>query len=379
MYETRLFLEVIRQKRNSKIMYAFKTRITLIILFQIVVIAAFPQDSLNPTKQKKLIISGYVDTYYSYDFNKPTDKLRPPFLYNFKNHDELNANLVLLKAAYDGKKIRANLAVMTGNYAKNNLAAEPEFFRYIYEANVGYKFSEKISVDAGIFPSHIGCESAIAKDNWNLSRSLLAENSPYYETGIKFNYKPNDKWTFSLFGLQGWQNIKDYNSSKALGTQIVFTPNEKLIFNSSSFIGNEKPDSAKQVRLFHNFHFTYHISSKLKTLFMLDLGAERKVDRSEYNKWMGTAMLLQYSFAKKFAMAVRTEFYRDKNGVIISNYLPSKFETTGLAFNLDYHPTKNFVIRAEMRSLHSKNKIFVRNNEAVQSNFSLLGSAAFYF
>jgi len=337
------------------------------------------QDSIGNEKKSNLMISGYVDIYYQYDFNKPADKLRPPFLYNFKRHNEINTNLTLLKALYDRKKIRANIGVMVGNYAKYNLAAEPEFFRYIYEANIGYKFSEKVSVDAGIFPSHIGCESAIAKDNWNLSRSILAESSPYYETGIKFNYTPNEQWSFSLFVLQGWQNIKDYNSSKALGTQIVFTPSEKIIFNSSSFIGNEKPDSAKQVRLFHNFHFTYHISPKLKTLFMLDLGAERKIDKEGYNKWMGTALLLQYSFSKKFVAATRAEFYSDKNGVIISNYPPSQFETTGLTFNLDFHPTKNFVIRAEMRSLHSKNKIYTRNNIAVQSNFSLLTSAAFYF
>lgn len=337
------------------------------------------QDSIANEKKSSLIISGYADIYYQYDFNNPVDKLRPPFLYNFKRHNEINTNLILLKASYGGKKLRANIGVMAGNYAKYNLAAEPEFFRYIYEANIGYKFSEKVSLDAGILPSHIGCESAIAKDNWNLSRSILAENSPYYETGLKLNYKPNDQWTFSLLGLQGWQNIKDHNSSKALGTQIVFTPNEKVIFNSSSFIGNEKPDSAKQVRFFHNFHFTYHISSKLKTLFMLDLGAEKKIDKDGYNKWMGTALLLQYCFAKKFAVGVRAEFYRDKNGVIISNYLPAQFETTGLAFNLDFHPTKNFVIRSEIRSLHSTAKIFTRNNTLVQSNFSLLTSAAFYF
>jgi hypothetical protein len=62
------------------------------------------------------------------------------------------------------------------------------------------------------------------------------------------------------------------------------------------------------------FHFTYHISPKLKTLFMLDLGAERKIDKEGYNKWMGTALLLQYSFSKKFVAAARTEFYSDKMG-----------------------------------------------------------------
>ena len=348
-------------------------------LFLLHSFSSYAQDSVGNEKKSSLTISGYADVYYQYDFNKPVDKLRPPFLYNFKRHNEVNTNLMLLKAAYNVKKFRANLGVMTGNYARYNLAAEPEFFRYIYEANIAYKFSEKISVDAGILPSHIGCESAIAKDNWNLSRSILAENSPYYETGIKLNYKPNDQWTFSLLGLQGWQNIKDHNSSKALGTQIIFTPNEKLSFNSSSFIGNEKPDSAKQLRLFHNFYFTYHISSKLKTIFVLDLGAERKIEKDGYSNWIGTAILLQYSFAKQFAAAARGEFYRDKNGAIVSNYVPAKFETTGLAFNLDYHPLKYMVIRGEIRYLQAKDEIFQRNNMAVQSNFSILGSAAFYF
>jgi len=353
-----------------------------IIIFSLLMvsgIAVSAQDSSANKKKPGLNISGYADIYYQYDFNKPNDKLRPPFLYNFKRHNEINTNLILLKASYDGKKFRTNLGLMTGNYAKYNLAAEPEFFRYIYEANVGYKFSGKVSVDAGILPSHIGSESAIAKDNWNLSRSILAENSPYYETGLKLNYSPNDQWTFAFLALQGWQNIKDLNSSKSFGTQIVFVPNDKLSFNSSSFVGNEKTDSAKQVRLYHNFYFTFHISSKLKTLFILDLGAERKVDKDGYNNWMGTALLLQYSFAKKFAVGARGEFYKDKKGVIISNYLPAKFETTGLAFNLDYHPVKYMVIREEIRYLHAKDKIFERNNSPVQSNFSILGSAAFYF
>lgn len=352
---------------------------TFCFLFLLFSLPSSAQDSVTIEKKANLIISGYADTYYQYDFNEPADKLRPPFLYNFKRHNEVNTNLILLKAAYDARKFRANLGVMTGNYARYNLAAEPKFFRYIYEANLGYKISDKISADAGIFPSHIGSESAIAKDNWNLSRSILAENSPYYETGIKLNYKPNDQWTFSLLGLQGWQNIKDHNSSKSFGTQIVFTPNEKLSLNSSSFIGNERPDSAKQLRLFHNFYFTYHISSKLKTLFFLDLGAERKIEKDGYNNWMGAAILLQYSFAKNLAAGARGEFYKDKNGVIVSNYVPAKFETTGLAFNLDYHPLKHMVIRGEIRYLMAKDEIFQRNNMPVQSNFSILGSAAFYF
>ena len=339
----------------------------------------YGQDSALAEKKSKIKLLAYADAYYQYDFNKAADKLRPAFLYNFKKHDQLDVNLALVKASIEINKFRANIGIMAGNYAKFNLAAEPEFFRYVYEANIGYQLSDKISIDLGILPSHIGCESAMAKDNWNLSRSMLAENSPYYETGIKLNYKANDTWMFSLLVLQGWQNIKDHNSSKAAGTQIVFTPNENMIFNSSSFIGNERPDSAKQLRLFNNFHFTYKISEKLKTLFMLDLGMEKKIDKTGYNKWMGTALLLQYSFTKKLAIGARGELYKDKAGVVISNYLPAKFETMGIALNLDYQPIKSFVIRGEIRSLHATDKIFIRDNEPRQSNFSILTSVAVFF
>ena len=337
------------------------------------------QDTALENSKSKFIFAGYADLYYQYDFNKPSDKLRPPFLYNFKKHDELNVNLALLKGTFESKKFRASLGIMAGNYSEFNLAAEPALLRHIYEANIGYNLSSRFSIEAGIFPSHIGCESAIAKDNWNLSRSLLAENSPYYETGIKFNFNPNEKWSTSFIILNGWQNIKDYNSSKAIGTQVVFKPDEKWIFNSSTFIGNEKPKSSKQLRLFHNLHITCNISDKFKTLFMLDLGAEKKVDGRGYNNWMGTALLTQYSFSKKLTAAGRIELYKDRNGVIVSNYPPPGFRTTGIAVNVDYHPTKNIVLRTEARSLNASENIFERNTHRVKSNFALLTVAAFYF
>jgi hypothetical protein len=337
------------------------------------------QDTAAENKKSRLMISGYADIYYQYDFNKPADNLRPPFIYNFKKHDEVRINLALLKASFQGKKLMANLGVMAGNYAKYNLAAEPEFFQYIYEANLGYKFSEKFSADAGIFPSHLGCESAVAKDNWNLSRSLLAESSPYYETGVRFSYRPNNKWTVSLLALNGWQHIKDNNLSKAIGTQVVFNPNEKLSFNSCAFIGNEKPDSARQTRLFHDLYINYTISSKFRAIFQVDLGAERKADKSGYDSWLGTAVLLQYYFSKKFAAAGRVEFFQDKEGIIVPNYLPEQFKTSGFALGLDYFPYKFMSLRTEARLLNSAEKIFSNNNMPVQSNFSLLGVISFWF
>ena len=170
-------------------------------------------DSLETTSAEEedsnpLTISGYLETYYSYDFGKPENHMKPAFLYSFSRHNEVNLNFGYIKLAYNKSNVRGNLALMTGVYANTNLAAEPGVLKNIYEANAGIKISKSknIWLDAGIFSSHIGFESAIGKDCWNLTRSLLAENSPYYESGVKISYNSNnEKWM--LRGGDTWVRL----------------------------------------------------------------------------------------------------------------------------------------------------------------------------
>ncbi|OQW43057.1 MAG: hypothetical protein A4S08_10190 [Proteobacteria bacterium SG_bin4] len=70
-----------------------------------------------------------------------------------------------------------------------NYAAEPGILGNLYEGNVGLKLSgsNNLWLDIGVFPSHIGFESAVGKDNWTLTRSLVAENTPYFESGAKIS------------------------------------------------------------------------------------------------------------------------------------------------------------------------------------------------
>jgi hypothetical protein len=138
----------------------------------------FLSKGLAQTNNSTITWSGYVDAYYAYDFNQPDDHLRPSFLYNHNRHNEFNINLAYIKGAYSSNRTRANLAIMAGTYAQYNMAESP-LLQHIFEANVGIKLSQKhdIWLDAGILPSHIGFESAVSKDCWTLTRSILAENS----------------------------------------------------------------------------------------------------------------------------------------------------------------------------------------------------------
>jgi hypothetical protein len=268
---------------------------------------------------------------------------------------------------------------MAGNYADYNYAAEPKFYRYINEANISFRFSSKLNIEAGILPSHIGIESAIAKNNWHLSRSLLAENSPYFETGIKLNYSPNDKWAISAMVLQGWQNIKDNNKAKAFGTQVQFKPSTKTLINYSTFFGNEATGNQKAFRTFHNFYLSHTLSNKWNTAFLFDFGTQQKLIGNSANTWIGVSYFLQHKWNNTWQAAGRVEYYQDKKGVIISNYLPKAFSNTGYSINIDYSPFSFMMARLEGRYFKSPQQIFLSNGVATQKNTSILAGLSFFF
>lgn len=123
------------------------------------------QSSDSLKTENKVTFSAYAELFYTYDFNEPGNHVRQHFLYSYNRHNEINLNLGLVKANYQSENIRANLALMAGTYAQDNMAAEQDALRYVNEANVGIRISENknLWIDAGIMPSHIGWEKCYRK------------------------------------------------------------------------------------------------------------------------------------------------------------------------------------------------------------------------
>lgn len=357
-----------------------KTLFTTFLL--LIATSGFAQtDSL---KKNPLSFGGYVETYYSYDFNTPADHNRP-IIYSHNRHNEFALNLGLLQAEYETDKVRANLGIMVGTYPNANLAEEPGVLKNIFEANAGVKISNKknLWVDAGIFPSHIGWESAIGSICPTLTRSMAAENSPYYESGAKISYtSDNDKWYMSGLFLNGWQKIQriDGNNTPAFGHQLTFMPNDKVSINSSSFIGNVYPDINRRQRYFHDLYSTIQLSKQTTLTAAFDIGAEQKFKGSKsYNSWYTAALILQIKADEKNGISLRGEYYSDENEVLVATGTANGFKTWGYSANYDRVITENFMWRIEARGFTGKDKTFVKNGNAVNNNFALTTSLAISF
>ncbi len=329
----------------------------------------------DTTQNTQLSISGYLEAYYLRDFNNPIGNTRPGFVYSHNRTNEVNINLALLKAAYETTNTRATLALGVGTYMNANYSVEPGVLKNIYEANAGVRISKKhnLWIDAGIFSSHLGFESAIGKDNWTVTRSIFADNSPYFETGAKISYtSASGKLFLSGLVLNGWQRIQrvDGSSLPAFGHQLVYKPTDKWTINSGSFIGSDKADSVRQMRYFHNLYAIYQMNEKLGVTLGFDIGTEQKAKGSStYNVWYTPVLIARYATTEKFSLTARGEYYNDKHGVIVSTGTVQGFQTFGYSLNADYAILPNVLWRTELRNLTNKDAIFLdRSNKLLRNS-----------
>ena len=193
---------------------------------------------------------------------------------------------------------------------------------------------------------------ALSKDCWTLTRSLLAENSPYYLAGAKLTYNTsNGKWTLLGSVLNGWQRVAKLPgySGPSVSTQVQYRPSPKLTLNWSTFIGSDRPDSLSQGRFFNNFYAIINPTGKFGLTLGFDIGSDRKpviADRrvgSGSYVWYSPVVIARLATSDKSYLAGRIEYYDDKMGLIIGTSTPNGFQTFGYSLNYDYaiFPNRN--------------------------------------
>ncbi len=324
-----------------------------------------------------LSFSAGIDVYYAYDFNKPLDRDRQ-YVTQAARHNEFNLNWGFIKASLNQEKFRGNLALHTGTYPQFNYALEPnELTRMIAEANAGVRITKKIWIDAGIMPGHIGYGSTFSFENEMYTHSLLAENTPYYQTGIQLSAAVNDQFDVKFLVLNGWQNISETNSAKSVGIQLNFRPLDELELNYSNYLGNESPVSGQTKILFYNnFYARFDIDEVWHVAASLDYGTQEQWDSSDQGNIFGIMGLFQFRASQRFHIAARIEHFNDSKEIIVITGTPNGFQNSNLGITLDYIPVEYVKCRLEARSFTASDDIYTSGDNNSQNTFVLVGSIA---
>lgn len=323
---------------------------------------------------------GYVDAYHAYDFGHSQDDDRPPFLYQYDRHNETDLNLGLLHLTYEKPRARAAFGLMAGTYPQANLIGEPELLRNINEARVGIKLSRgrAIWLDAGVFTSHIGMESAIGIDNWTLTRSIVAENSPYYLSGARLTWTISEKLEVAVLHVNGWQRIRRIqNNTPCFGTQLLWSPNSRMKFNWSTFAGSDVPDSLGSYRFFNNLWFSWE-GGRWGVQLSADAGLQQSVADS-WQEWAGAVCIVRRQVHERIRASGRIEYYSDPEQVIVPTGTPHGLTVFGYSLGFDLTVAHDAQVRLEGRTFHGIDPLFQSIRGTSQDNTAITASMAVRF
>ena len=325
--------------------------------------SAQPNDSLH--------ISVNLDAYASW-FTESSQAVRPNYIVNYTGLNTAGINFMSGNVHYRTNHFRTTIAAMAGEYARQNLVAEEPAARYIYEANIGYRFTsdENIWLDVGVLPSHIGIETVPGIKNNSATRNIISDLTPYYETGIRLSYTPDDQWYVAILALNGWQRItapwRAFGNN--WGMQISYRPNPHWLINSSSYIGEMTDyESKSRTRIYSNFFTTIDLNPRMSFTAGWDWG----VQGSRSRQW--NDLLFQYRYQiiyNKLSLTARYEYLTDPTGLFLLKNSSVRPKHHLSSVNLDFIPNDNIMLRTELNYLRANNVVLNSGNIATDRQLS---------
>jgi Putative beta-barrel porin-2, OmpL-like. bbp2 len=255
-------------------------------------------------------VTGYVDGYYSYNFNKPVDGLNGLHTYD-TDHNSLSLSVVEL--AFEKKPTADSRAgfrtdLTFGPSADLTNAFEPSSFKTlanVQQAYVSFLASPKVQFDFGKFVTPIGAEVIESKDNWNYTRSIqFGWAIPFYHSGLRATITPSDKAVVAGYLVNGWNNVKDNNTDKTFIGQVILKPSGKFTWIGNVAVGKEVTDT----RTLFDTVLTLTPSGKVSLMANFDYGKEGDAS------WKALSGYAKFQVNDVVAFSPRVEWMDDTDG-----------------------------------------------------------------
>jgi hypothetical protein len=319
-------------------------------------------------------IGALVDVYYDFYSTKPTGNAP------YRNFDTKHNQFALSMAelwldktptadSRTGYKLKLSFGPATTEFIH---AAEPgaAALQNIQEAYLSYlaPAGKGLQIDAGIFVTPAGAEVIEAKDNYNYSRSLLFSLAiPYYHSGVRFNYSPDDKLTLMAGLVNGWNNVVENNTGKTVMGSVTYKPNGEISLVENYMVGPETPKNATWRNLSDTV-LTYTANAQTSLMANYDYG------KDDSSSWQGIAAYLKYQATKAVAFSPRFEFYNDGDGFTTGAAQKLKEFTA----TLELKASDSLLWRIEYRGDFSDKSVFIDDTGGTHTSQNSIGFGLLY-
>lgn len=364
----------------------------LITIFSSTIISLHAQDD-SLSNKGVLTISGYVDSYYQYNFNKPLSGFNSGRIFDLP-HNNFSLGLVQTVFSYNINRLNVVADLTFGPNADLGNFGNEGTSRLIKQAYISYDFTDNITFTIGQFGTHIGYELIDAPLNFNYSLSYLFGNGPFYHTGAKLDFALSEKVGLMLGVLNGWDALQDYNEKKSIAAQVSIAPIEgfDIFFNwiggdeydlrsaeGNSFFGSEAGSYTSLFDLTTSYQITPSFLIGLNAAYGSFKSGASQVDEfdpwSKDATWVGAAIYTNYALNDMFAIGFRGEHFSDPNGIRYFGPL----EVTALTVTGDIKLADGrFAIKPELRFDSAKDPFFEDSKGMPVKSQTTAGAAFIY-
>jgi len=308
-----------------------------------------------------LSFSGYIDSYFSANFNKPLSMTNVGASGTSRVFDtrsgQLTLGLVQTMMTYTTDKSEAVVDLAFGPNADMANYGNALFNTAlaIKQAYFTYNFTDKFSMTVGQFGTHIGYEVIDAPVNFNYSLSNLFNNGPFYHAGLKATYAFSDKVSLMAGIVNNVDGLGDNNRKKGVIGQLFIAPVEEWSIYLNAIHSNEADplaDGSTPSAFYQVFDLA--TSYQVTDNFLLGLNAavgSQKGDMqggggpAEAKSWGGAALYANVKFSELFSLGGRYEYFDNSNGVRGLVSFPGGFEANPVGTHVNsYTLTGNFTL-----------------------------------
>lgn len=340
-----------------------------------------PEPSPSPAASPapSIDVSGFIDAYYMYDFNKVAPALRT-FDVQHNAFSLSLAEIAFQKSPTTDSRAGFRADLDFGKTADIVASFEPEgsngkeIYKHIQQAYVSFLATPKLQLDFGKYVTPIGAEVIESKDNWNYARSVLFGYAiPFYHTGLRATYTASDKVTLNAYLTNGWNNSSViYKGEPGFAVGATLKPDAKVTWILNDMFGPEpttaNPDGGGPKRNLFDTTLTLTATPKVTLMANADYGSQGDT------KWWGVAAYAKYQATPTWAVVGRYEYLDDSKGGFMT--IGGKGQT--LTVTSDHKLPGDMMLRLEYYLNLTKNPFFTDSDGVLKKSQSTLTAGVVY-
>lgn len=227
-----------------------------------------------------------------------------------------------------------------------------DVLRHVHRANASYlaPLGNGLTITAGLFNSLMGYESLYARDNTNYTRSWIADNTPYMMFGVNAAYPVNDRLTVTAFVINRYYHLAYTVAQPSYGGKWSYALTPRLTAMQTLYWGPDQTDASLEFWRLYGNHILEWKGDEVTVAASYDVGTENIADQpgSPRAFVMGGNLMVKWHVAGPWSVALRPEFYWDRNGRWTGAEQFVKAITSTIEYKLPYRWT-NTMLRVEHR------------------------------